>query len=88
MLARRKSPIPKLVLGAIFSAWFAAVMAPKVDFPNRLAFAFGETAVALVAFVLCAVLATVLGDRIDDYRRPVGIAWLCGAGALTALAIL
>jgi hypothetical protein len=81
-----KLPVRKPVVAALFAAWFGAVLAPRVDLPNRLAFAFGETAIALLLTAFAAVVGIVLGDRIADYRRPVGIAWLCGAGALAALA--
>ena len=89
LIAKRDTmPLRKPILAALFSAWFGAVLAPAVDLPNRLAFALGETAVALMLFALCTVLAVVLREKLDEYRRPVGIAWLCGAGALTALALL
>ena len=90
LIARKGPAMPKRkpVIGALLSAWFGAVLAPKVDLPNRLAFAIGETAVALVLCAIAAVLSIVLAERIEDFRRPVGIAWLCGAGALAALALI
>ncbi len=90
LIARRAGPMPrrKPILGALLAAGFGAVMAPKVDLPNRLAFALGETAVAVALCAAAVALAVVLRERSTQYRRPVGIAWICGAGALFALALL
>jgi hypothetical protein len=88
-LALRKSeamPKWKLALVPALAFLHGSNVAPVEDTVARAACILAQSAAALVAFAAAAGVGAIAGARAAAYRRPVGIAWLCGAGALTALA--
>lgn len=83
-----RMPLFKPIAAAPLAFLHGAAVSLVVDPVARIAASLAQAAVVLVLFAGTAVIAVLLGDRGSEYRRSVGVAWLAGAGALTALVFL
>lgn len=90
LVARKtdRMPIYKPIAAAPAAFLHGAAVSVVADPVGRAAASLAQAAIALLLFAGTAVLAVLLGARAGEYRRSVGVAWLAGAGALTALVFL